>query len=266
MINLDAGKISASLGAMAQAKKKFGYVLNPAGYVTGTNEAAVEWLKMGIFDDLKRANQRTYQDIMSSIIGLSPDGMKYILELTDEENGKGCSHLQELGLDLKKKIIGIHTGGGGRWIHKQWTEEGFIGLIPELYKEVGDDVQILLFGGPLERERNKRILSEVGCKVYDAGCDNEVRHFAALVNNCSVMISADSLAMHIALAMGCRVVVLFGPTSHAEIELFGFGEKVIPDKDCLVCYKLVCDCKPNCMESITIDMVKQAVHRQLSLS
>jgi heptosyltransferase-2 len=70
--------------------------------------------------------------------------------------------------------------------------------------------------------------------------------------------------MHIALAMGRRVVVLFGPTSHEEIELFGLGEKVIPDLDCLVCYKRECDFIPNCMNSITVNMVLQAVFRQLS--
>jgi heptosyltransferase-2 len=100
--------------------------------------------------------------------------------------------------------------------------------------------------------------------VFDSGCDNEVRHFAALINCCSIVLSGDSLAMHVALATGRRSVVLFGPTSHTEIELFGLGEKVIPDLDCLVCYKRECDYVPNCMESISVDMVKQAVIRQLN--
>jgi hypothetical protein len=39
-----------------------------------------------------------------------------------------------------------------------------------------------------------------------------------------VVLSGDSLA-HLALVMAARAV-LFGPTSHAEIEHFGLGEKV----------------------------------------
>lgn len=77
------------------------------------------------------------------------------------------------------------------------------------------------------------------------------------------MLSADSLAMHVALAVGSRAVVYFGPTSHAEIELFGRGEKVIPDLDCLVCYKQDCDFVPTCMDAISVEMIKQAVLRQL---
>jgi heptosyltransferase-2 len=69
--------------------------------------------------------------------------------------------------------------------------------------------------------------------------------------------------MHVALAMGRRVVVLFGPTSHTEIELFGRGEKVIADLSCLACYKQECDFVPNCMDGISVDMVQQAILRQL---
>jgi len=263
VINLDAGKISAGLASMAMATEKIGYMLHEDGYVKGTNAAAEEWLRMGIFDDLKKMNQRTYQEMMCSIIGLPTEGMKYVLELTEAEEKKGRSHLQELGLDLSKNIVGIHTGAGGRWPLKQWKEESFIALLPELMNELGRNTQILLFGGPLERELNRRITERVN-DVFDSGCENEVRHFASLINCCSVVLSGDSLAMHVALALDRRAVVLFGPTSSTEIEMFGVGEKVIPDMDCLVCYKRKCDFTPNCMDLISVDMVKQAILRQLS--
>jgi len=264
VINLDASKTSAALATMARAKEKVGYTLHDGGYVMATNAAAEEWLRMGVFDDLKRANQRTYQEIMCSILGLPSQSMHYVLELTEREKKVGRDHLRELGLDLHKTIVGIHTGGGGRWRLKQWHEESFIALIPELVHVLGPDTQIVLFGGPLERERNRRIRETISVPLYDAGCDNAVRHFAALLNCCSVVVSGDSLAMHIALAMGRRIVVLFGPTSHTEIELFGLGEKVIPNLDCLVCYKQECDFVPNCMDVIAVEMVQQAIVRQLS--
>lgn len=265
VINLDAGKISSGMASMAKTEERIGYVLHGDGYVVGTNSAADGWLRMGIFDDLKRENRRSYQKIMCSILDLPPDGLKYVLELTDHEKEEGRNHLLNLGLDLNRTIVGIHTGGGGRWILKQWREKGFISLVAELNRELGNDTQILLLGGPLEKEMNSGITKKVNFHVFDAGCDNEVRRFAALIRCCSVVLSGDSLAMHVALSMGRRVVVLFGPTSHTEIELFGLGEKVIPDLDCLSCYKRECDFVPNCMESISVDMVKRAVLMQLRL-
>ena len=264
VINLDAGKIAAGMAAMTKAKEKIGYILHEDGYVISTNEAAEEWLCMGVIDDLKKANKRSYQEIMCSILDLSTERLKYVLELTEAEKEEGRSHLLKLGLDLNKSIIGIHTGGGGRWPLKQWSEERFVALISELLHELGHDTQILLFGGPLEREQNGRIMDMVNLAVFDAGCDNKVRHFTALINFCSVIVSGDSLAMHLALAMDRHAVVLFGPTSNTEIELFELGVKVVPDLDCLSCYKRVCDLKPNCMDSISVDMVKKAIIRQLA--
>ena len=265
VINLDAGKVSSGLAALARSTEKIGYILHEDGYVTASNVAAEEWLRMGIFDDLKKANKHTYQNLMCKIIDISTDGMKYVFELTDEQKERAKKHLTDLGLDLDKAIIGIHTGGGGRWLRKQWSEENFVSLIPALQSELGNNTQILLFGGPLEREQNKRIVERVNKSVFDAGCDNGLRHFSALINCCSVVLSGDSLAMHIALAMERRVVVLFGPTSSAEIDLFGMGEKVAADMDCLICYRKTCDVIPHCMDSISIDMVKQAILRQLTV-
>jgi heptosyltransferase-2 len=265
VINLDAGKISAGLASMARGKEKTGYVLENVGHVRPTNAAAEEWLRMGIFDDLKKKNRKTYQRIMCEILGLTSEGVKYVLELAPSETGKACDHLSALGVKPGKPIIGIHTGGGGRWKHKQWREEGFIGLIDELMRDHPSMFQILLFGGPPERELNQRIMENVNVPVFDTGCDNDIRHFAALIRQSSVVLSGDSLAMHVAIATGRRVVALFGPTSCAEIELFGLGEKVFPELDCLCCYKTVCDCSPNCMELISIEMVKNAIIRQRDL-
>lgn len=266
VVSLDAGRVSAGMAALAQAEEKIGFVLSEKGFVTATNVAAVNWLQLGIFDDLKKANGQTYQEIMCSILGLPSDGMAYVLELTEDELAAARAHLEAIGVDCNKPIVGIHTGGGGRWRLKQWHEERFVSLIPRLIEERKGRVQILLFGGPLEQEMNRRIRGEVGVPIFDAGCENEVRHFAALVKHCAVMLSADSLAMHVALAVGRRVVILFGPTSHTEIELFGQGEKVIPAMDCLICYKQDCSLFPNCMDSIPVEAVKEALFRQLELA
>jgi len=42
---------------------------------------------------------------------------------------------------------------------------------------------------------------------------------------CDVIVTSDSMALHVGVAMGIYVIALFGPTSPAEIELFGNGQK-----------------------------------------
>ena len=61
------------------------------------------------------------------------------------------------------------------------------------------------------------------------------------------------------------MVVLFGPTSAAEIELYGRGEKILPpDLDCLGCYLPICDVTPHCQARILPEVVEEAVLRLMA--
>jgi heptosyltransferase-2 len=261
VINLDAGKISAGLASMARSPRKDGYLLHESGYVVPTNHAARVWMEMGVFDDLKRRNTRTYQSHMADITGLDESQMRYVFELRENEKARAIEHFRELGLDLNLPIVGLNTGAGGRWQFKQWRLDGYLDLIPRLVEDLG--AQVVLLGGQAERSRHEFLRENSKVRVFDAGNDNEVRHFGALIGQCSVIVSGDTLAMHLASSTQRRVVVLFGPTSATEIELYRCGEKVAPDMNCLVCYKETCDFVPNCMDLISVDMVADAVRRQL---
>lgn len=263
VINLDAGKTSAALAAAANAGQKDGFVLDPHGYVQATNPSAKKWLEMGVFDDLKRQGTKTYQDMMADIVGLSGCRHRYVLNLTEEERKEGRGQLENLGVNLKRPIIGLNTGAGRRWELKQWREEGYLELIGRIAKK--GDAQFVLLGGPEERDRHKRLRARSKVPLIDAGCDNPVRRFASLVGTCHLVITGDTLAMHLALALDRRTIVLFGPTSAPEIEMYGLGEKIVPQMECLSCYKPKCDFVPNCMDLISTDMVEAAVDRQLAI-
>lgn len=261
VINLDAGKISAGLATVARSPRKDGFLLHQKGHVVASNEPAQRWLEMGVFDDLKRANTRTYQSIMAEILDLPAKGHRYVLELKAAEQEKAQAHLRSLGMNLSWPIVGLNTGAGERWQLKQWRLEGYQELIERLYEE--SETQVLLLGGRSERDRHEWLKKHTQAPLFDSGNDNDLRHFAALTAQCTVVVTGDTLAMHIALATERRVVVLFGPTSSAEIELYGLGEKIVPDMDCLVCYKPSCDYLSTCMDWINADMVAEVVKRQL---
>ena len=262
VINLDASKISAALATAARANKKDGFLIDEHGCVQPTNDAARTWLEAGLFDDIKRQGRITYQDRMAEILGLAGRKHHYVLELGTDEIERANRHLAKIGADVRRPVIGLNTGAGGRWPLKQWREDGYADLISRLHRR--ENVQFLLLGGPDERDRIERLKTRSAVRLLDPGCDNSVRHFAALIAHCDVVVTGDTLAMHIALALGKRTVVLFGPTSAAEIELYGLGEKVVPDMTCLSCYKTTCDFAPNCMDLISTEMVEGAVIRQLA--
>lgn len=263
VINPEAAKDSAALATMAKGKEKRGFGLSPKGFVFPFNQPAEEIFHMGLFDDVKRRNQKTYEELICQLSELSYLRVAPALCLTDEEMRYAEKFRAETGIRKSGPIVGINTGGGSRWPLKRWTMEGFVHLAKRLFSEMAG--QIVLLGGPAEVEINREIMAQPGVDAVDTGCLNPPRKFAALINLCDVVVTGDTLALHIGLALHKRMVVLFGPTSTTEIDLYGLGTKIASELDCLCCYHQVCDQSPTCMESISVEAVYQAVTEQISL-
>src|SRR5262249_42103711 len=79
---------------------------------------------------------------------------------------------------------------------------------------------------PDEKQRNAAILAALRGRVpvVDGGCDNSLLDFAGLVSQLDLLLTSDSLALHVAIARRVRAVAFFAPTSAAEVEFYGRGE------------------------------------------
>jgi len=73
VINLDTSKFSSAIASSAYGKHKVGFLLNEKGYVEPTSESAKQWLLMSAFDDVKKENERSYQEIMYDILDCIAD-------------------------------------------------------------------------------------------------------------------------------------------------------------------------------------------------
>jgi len=206
---------------------------------------------------LKQKNQKTYQQHMADLLGIKVS--PYVFKLQPDEIEYGRKVVRDLGVGARERVVGINTGAGKRWPQKSWGIEPTIDLVKRIKDELG--AVSLILGGIDERTRNQAIARETG--MPEAGV-HSLRGFAGVVNRCGVLLSSDSLALHFGVALNKRLVVFFGPTSAAEIELYGLGEKLQPRKDCVVCYKKSCDLKPNCMDDLTVETVFESVKRQLA--
>ncbi|MGE5435632.1 MAG: glycosyltransferase family 9 protein [Syntrophothermus sp.] len=258
MIHPDASPTSASLASIVNADEKKGYILNSLGKIEPLDNNAVEWLEMGAFDQLKKKNTKTYQQIIHEIAGLDYKQGKIIVNLTEDEQNFAKDFCIKNNLTKYDYLLGINSGSSKRWKLKQWRLEGFIELIKELKKT--DNVGILLYGGKEEQEQNEQ-LKEVFPDLIDTGSDNSIREFFALMSLPDIVITGDTLALHVSAALNKKTICLFGPTSSNEIEDYGLIEKVYPDMECLVCYLNECAKSPNCMDLISSKMVLDKVNK-----
>ncbi len=252
------------LAMKISARRKVGFGMTRFGTVMPLNKESEYTLELGINDHLKfRVNNKTYPELIFECAGLPYQApQEYLFPDFSAEIAQARTRLETLGVlptDLK---IGLNTGAGDVFATKKWTEEGYVHLANRLVEQYG--AKVLLLGGPAEVERNARISAAASYPLIDTGTGNPIRRFAGIVACCDLLVTGDTLALHIAIGLKVPVVVMLGPTCHQEIELYGRGIKIVSDFECSPCYLSVCPKEITCMDATPADTVFDAVSRLLS--
>jgi len=258
LINLDLSFDALALAGATRARKKLGFWYDSKGIIHCSGGAAREWFILSHDDERKRLNRKTYQDYIAHIAELPTCG--HILVHLNEDSKRLAALFAERNHLSGKKVLGVNPGSGSRWLTKRWPEQHYV----KLFKMLGERCAIILLGGREEKDLLARLARKSRGQIISAGSDRSVQDFFALLNLCDVVLTGDTLALHAALGLGKRVVALFGPTSSAEIEMYGHGEKISTPLTCACCYLRHCDRKPFCMDEITPEIVAQAVIRALN--
>ncbi|GAB1447981.1 lipopolysaccharide heptosyltransferase I [Bacteroidota bacterium] len=248
-INLDKEKEAGALLKVLDAKEKFGYVLKD-NEIQPFNELANHKFATGMFDDVSKANTKSYLQEIFEICGMEHTGEPYLM---DTHADKGFSW----NLPTDKKIIGLNTGCGGRWTTRLWSIDKWVELIA-LLKVQHPDAHILLLGGEAEDARNKEIQAKSGADYLGFFSLNA---FINLVNHCHLVITQVTMGMHITLALGKRIVLMNNIFNPYEFDLFGKGEIVGPDKACKCFYRGSCLDGTSCMEQLPAEKIAAAVLR-----
>lgn len=269
VICLDKEPAPCALAMAIRAKQKLGIGLSRHGTPIPLNRECEPYFHLGLNDDLKfRQNTRSYPHLIYEALGWRYNSERYELPLNEKAADQMRLHLMSEGWRPEDATIGIFVGAGRVFANKMWPAETSIEVIRHL-RRGAPQAKIVLLGGPDERSAIDHILYELrrsgeSENIIDSGTEHDEPSFVALVDACDVLLSGDTMAMHVALARGKRVVVYFGPTCEQEIDLFGQGEKLIAHVPCGPCYKRVCDQGDVCVKAIVPEDAAAAVLRQLA--
>lgn len=245
IFNLDKEGEACGLMASLSAKVKKGYTL-VNGKPAPVDADAVHKFMTGVFDDLNKANTKSYPEEIFEICGFTFAGERYILDVPPDD-------MFARKLPQKKKIIGLNTGCGGRWVSRLWAEKNWVALAKKL-KKAG--FVPLLLGGEQEDAKNKRIARKSGA-IYLGHFP--LRQFIALVNRCDLVVTAVTMAMHITVGLNKKIVLFNNIFNRNEFELYGLGEILEPEFECPCYFTPVC---PNdCMQYISVERVFATVQK-----
>jgi len=249
LINLDKDPHACALTYLATSKKKIGFTLKN-GKPVPINEKASEKYITGLFDDANQANDKNYLQEIFEICGYEFQGEEYILEFEDS--------FKWVIPNEGKKIIGLNTGCGARWVSRLWDNKYWLELISLLQTE---SYYPLLLGGEQEHENNSLLAEKSGAKYMGYF---SLQKFISLMNQCDGIVSAVTMGMHIAIGLKKPLILMNNIFNSKEFELYGRGEIIQPELQCKCFFSPKCK-NPDyfCMDSLKPVSIFEAINRNV---
>lgn len=163
------------------------------------------------------------------------------------------------GVKLDAFNVAIHPGARGRL--RQWPVDRYGEIARRLHQRYAGS--ILLLGGPGEEALVDSLERSMGFRAAFKSNELTILEMAALLTQCRLFIGNDSAPAHIAAAVGCPGLTLFGPTyPHLWKPLSRIGEVVFKDLPCCGCRQETClHPENNCMDRIGVEEVWEKVQR-----
>lgn len=181
--------------------------------------------------------------------------------VTDADRERAGLVLAAQGVTRQDRYVVINPGGN--WDPKRWPWENFALLGDRLVDRFG--VRIVITGAEKDIGLAGNIKGLMKRPAAVAAGKTGLGELGALLERSELVVANDSGPMHMAVAVGARVIALFGPTS-PELTgpsggsqcavLFHRGKCAVP------CYDTTC-AKNDCMSFITVDEVLAAAEKML---
>ena len=126
----------------------------------------------------------------------------------------------------------VHPGSRSAW--RIWPHERFAAVCDRVQDELG--LQVVLVGGPAEGGMISKIRAKAKSHLLAVEEPLSLPRFAALASASTLLLCHDSGPMHVAAAVGTRVVALYGSQNPVLFKPHGTGHtQLIPPTPCRAC-------------------------------
>lgn len=168
---------------------------------------------------------------------------------------------ESIGRMAKQQIViqNCDSGSYATVMHnKLWVNGRFQLLVDELKKKYSTQFEFIQIGG-----KEDTLLHG----VTDLRGKTSIRQSAAILKNSDCFIGTAGFLMHLARAVECRSVIIYGGREHSSQTGYLCNENINRYLDCAPCWKWSdCDSDRECMKSISVSDVCRAVDVAISKS
>lgn len=198
---------------------------------------------------------------LAETIGCPSETRRLELTTTTADEQWADQVFESLGVRRDGRLVTINCSGayGGA---KLWPIEYFTELARRVANDLDHDVLVMC--GPNELRSAKEIVRQAGNRRVFSMAEQPlgIGTAKACIRRSRLMISTDSGPRHVAAALGCAVITLYGPM----LPVWGRNPTVDAvdlcrqDLDCIGCHRRTCPLGHHeCMRGLSVDSVFQQV-------
>jgi len=254
VINLTHNWGSTYLSEKVKAREKTGRVFSENDEV----KVSGKWGKY-LFAMVKNQEDNLFNlvDIYMGMAGVANRPVAQYLPTKPETDSICISHLANLGYDTGKLSIGFQLGTNN--FNKKWPLEKFVKLGQILINDL--NAQIILFGSYSEKEFADRFKNLADYPFISLIGQTDLEEIGSYLKQIDVLVSNDTGPMHIAAAVGTKVVGIFSGIAYFGVGgPYGSGNIAIQSNySCAPCTGSTACSNPLCRQSIKPETVAQGV-------
>ena len=230
------------------------------------NSQNLGWLNnVTVLENDKTHNAQTNIKLIEKLLNKKFDKEPEMqISLSDDDKTFAESFLKGKNILEKDFVVGFHPGCATlkNHIKRRWEPEKFAELGKKLIKE--KNAKLFLFGGPEEEELKSSINKTIDSENSYVIKTEKFLQSIAIMKRCDVFVTNDSALMHVASALGLKVIAIIGPTNPHYIHPWKTEHKIVSlNLDCAPCFfyspkPLICsrtDVQFKCIKELEIDMV-----------
>jgi lipopolysaccharide heptosyltransferase II len=160
-------------------------------------------------------------------LGIIPSRRTPRLSLSEPARRAADSILRESGVRPADPLIALQPGTSGHQTWKRWPPEHWRSLAARLMRS---GFTVVGLGSAGERQLLADIRGDSG--LHNLAGELSLQESAAVIQRCKLLVSTDSGLMHVAAAVGTRVVGIFGPTDRTRTRPYGEGHTLLVPDHC----------------------------------
>jgi len=211
-------------------------------------------------------HEAAYTLQMLEVFGIHPGPPRPYVPVLEPAAERVAQWLMEAGVGTDEPLIAIHPSAS--CVSKRWIPERFAQVADRLITEKG--VRICLVGGAEDSDLVQAVSAHMRGSALNFAGRLRLRELAALLQRCRLLISNDSGPVHVAAAVGTRVVDIFGRNqkglSPSRWGPLGEGHTVLhKEVGCVKCLAHRCDIAFKCLTTLDVQTVYSAAVEVLSL-